>query len=120
MNIGTYFDHNNHIVFISTHTKIGTPNAKAPCYCANVTEFADLAFSNVAATFRQCLSPIVCKLSTRDKIRATVAETAQVQAHTAPYFFVTAATDQPSTADYSQTVQNYTRRVEIASGKGRA
>ena len=69
MNIGTYFDHNNHIVFISTHTKIGTPNAKAPCYCANVTEFADLAFSNVAATFRQCLSPIVCKLSTRDKIQ---------------------------------------------------
>ena len=64
MNIGTYFDYNNHIVFISTHTKIGTPQKKE-----NGNEFADLAFSNVAATFRQCLFPIVSKLSTRDKNR---------------------------------------------------
>ena len=48
---------------------------------------------------------------------ATVAETAQVS----PYFlFVTAATDRPSTAGCSPTAQNYIRRVEIASGKGRA
>ena len=35
-------------------------------FCANGSEFAD---SNVAATFRQCLSPIVSKLSTQDKKR---------------------------------------------------
>ena len=34
-------------------------------FCANRSEFADLAFSNVAATFRQ--SPIVSELSTWDK-----------------------------------------------------
>ena len=33
----------------------------------NGSEFADLAFSNVAATFHQYLSPIVSKLSTQDK-----------------------------------------------------
>ena len=32
-------------------------------FCANGSGFADLAFSNVAATFRQCLSPIVGKLT---------------------------------------------------------
>ena len=32
---------------------------------ANESEFADLAFSNVAANVRQCLSPIESKLSTR-------------------------------------------------------
>ena len=39
---------------------------------------------------------------------ATVAETAEVEARTAPYFlFVTAATDRPaSMAGCSQTVQN--------------
>ena len=36
---------------------------------ANGSEFADSAFSNIAATFCQCLSPIVSKLSTRDKSR---------------------------------------------------
>ena len=30
MNIGTHFDDNNHIEFISTHTKIGIPHEKAP------------------------------------------------------------------------------------------
>ena len=30
MNIVTYFDYQNHIVFISTHTKISTPREKAP------------------------------------------------------------------------------------------
>ena len=30
MNIGTHFDYNNHIVFISTHTKISTHMKKAP------------------------------------------------------------------------------------------
>ena len=34
---------------------------------ANGSEFADSAVSNVVATFRQCLSPIASKLSTRDK-----------------------------------------------------
>ena len=49
---------------------------------------------------------------------ATVAETAQVQGRMAPYFlFITAATDRASTARCSQTVQNYTRQVEITSGK---
>ena len=67
MNIGIHFDYNNHIVFISTHTKIDTPHErKGTCYCANRSEFADSAFSNVAANFRQCLSPIVSKLSTWD------------------------------------------------------
>ena len=33
-------------------------------FSANGSEFADSAFSNVAATFRQCLSLIVSKLST--------------------------------------------------------
>ena len=36
-------------------------------FCGNGSEFADSAFSNVATTFCQCLSPIVSKLSTRDK-----------------------------------------------------
>ena len=30
MTIGTHFDYSNHIVFISTHTKISTPHEKAP------------------------------------------------------------------------------------------
>ena len=42
MNIGTHFDHNNHIAFISIHTKI------RKC-TTNGSEFADLAFSNVVA-----------------------------------------------------------------------
>ena len=33
----------------------------------NIGTHFDSAFLNVAATFRQCLSPIVSKLSTRDK-----------------------------------------------------
>ena len=37
---------------------------------------------------------------------------ASKQASTVPYFlFVTAPTNRPSTADYSQTIQNHTRRV---------
>ena len=68
MNIGTHFDYNNHIAFISTHTKIGTPYEKAPV-CANESEFADSTFSNIPATFHQCLYPIVSKLSTLDKNR---------------------------------------------------
>ena len=68
MNISTHFDYNNHITFISTHTKIDTPH-KAPVPRANRSEFAELAVSNVAATFRQCPSPIVSKLSTWDKNR---------------------------------------------------
>ena len=58
MNISSHFDYNNHI--ISTHMKC----------TANGSEFDDLAFLNVgyvAATFRQCLSPIGSKLSTREK-----------------------------------------------------
>ena len=38
-------------------------------FCVNESEFADLAFSNVAASFRQCLTPIVSKLLTWDKNR---------------------------------------------------
>ena len=57
-NIVTHFDYNNHIVFISTYTKIDTPHEKAP---------GDSAVSNVVATFQQCLSQIASKLSTRDK-----------------------------------------------------
>ena len=64
MNIGTHFDYNNHIAFISTHTKISTHMKNT---LQTGSEFANLAFSNVAATFHQCLSPIVSKLSTRDK-----------------------------------------------------
>ena len=29
MNIGTHFDYNNHITFIRSHTKIGTPHARS-------------------------------------------------------------------------------------------
>ena len=38
-------------------------------FCANGSEFADLAFSNIAANVCQCLSAIVSKLSTRDTSR---------------------------------------------------
>ena len=62
MNIGTHFDYNHHIAFISTHSKIGTPHEKSPVLCKR-SGFADSTFSNVAATFRQCLSPIVGKLT---------------------------------------------------------
>ena len=34
---------------------------------ANGSEFADSAFSNIVATFCQCLSPIISKVSTQDK-----------------------------------------------------
>ena len=30
MNISTHFDYNNLTVFISTHTKLGTPHKRAP------------------------------------------------------------------------------------------
>ena len=35
---------------------------------ANGSEFADSVFSNIAATFHQCLSQIVSKLSTWDNL----------------------------------------------------
>ena len=41
MNIGTYFVYDNHIAFISTHTK------KAPRYHAHGSEFANSAFLNI-------------------------------------------------------------------------
>ena len=63
MNIGTHFDYNNHIIFISTHTKMGTPHAR---YYANGSEFADSALLNVTANFSQCLSLIVSKLMSQD------------------------------------------------------
>ena len=69
MNIGTHFDYNNHITFISTHTKIGTPHEKAPVTTQTGVNFADSAFSNVVVNNRQCLSPTVSKLSTRDKVK---------------------------------------------------
>ena len=50
-----------------------------------------------------------------------VAETAQIEAHTAHYFlFVTAATDQPSTASCSQIIQIIHCPVEITSDKDHA
>ena len=42
---------------------------KRDLFLANESEFADSAFSNVAATFRQCISRIVSKLLTRNKNR---------------------------------------------------
>ena len=66
MNIGTHFEHSNHIAFISTHTKIGTSHEQAPVSCANRSEFANSAFLNAVANFRQCLAPIVSKLLTWD------------------------------------------------------
>ena len=30
MNISIHLDYNNHIAFISTHTKVGTPHEEAP------------------------------------------------------------------------------------------
>ena len=48
MNIGTHFDPDNHVAFISTHTKTGTPHEKAPVTvqlaALNGSEFADLGF----------------------------------------------------------------------------
>ena len=46
--------------------------------------------------------------------------TASGNCRMASYFFVTAATDRPSTAGCSLTVQNHRCWVEIVSGKGRA
>ena len=58
MNIEAYFDYNNHIMFISTHTKNGTPHKKAS---VTVQSFG---FLNGAAK----LSPVVVsKLLTLDK-----------------------------------------------------
>ena len=48
--ISNTFDYNNHIVFISTYTKIGTPQKR---HC----EFVALAFSNRASHFL----PLSCK-----------------------------------------------------------
>ena len=58
----------------------------------------------------------------RSAASATVAETARVQAHTAPYFlFVTAAIDWPSVAGCSQTVQIiYAGLRSLAAGKAHA
>ena len=64
--MGTHFDYNNRIAFISTYTKIGTPHKKGIHCRANGSEFAGLAFSNVVANLRQCLSPIESKLSPQD------------------------------------------------------
>ena len=69
MNVGTQFDYNNHIAFISTHTKIGTPHEKAPITVQTEVNSADSGFSKIAANFRQCLSPIVNKPLTQDKSR---------------------------------------------------
>ena len=63
MNIGTHFDYNNHIG-VYKHGSIQKEPPIRKC-TANGSEFVDLAFLNVAATFRQCLSPIVSKLSTQ-------------------------------------------------------
>ena len=40
---------------------------KRHLFCANGSEFADLAFSNIVATFCQYLSPIISKVLTQDK-----------------------------------------------------
>ena len=59
MNIGTHFDCNNHIMFIST--KIGTH--PLPCKRNWICWFGNI---HVVANFHQCLSLIVNKLSTWD------------------------------------------------------
>ena len=52
MNIGTHFDYNNHIVFISTHTRIGIPHEKAHTRSVQMEmNFLIRLFLNVAATF---------------------------------------------------------------------
>ena len=66
MNIGTHLDYNNHIVFISTHTKIGIPHEKGTHYRACRSEFADSAFSNVTATSTSLYSR---KRTSRPKIQ---------------------------------------------------
>ena len=66
MNIGTHFDYDNHVAFISTHTKMGTLHEKAPDTAQNGSEFVESAVLYVAANFRQCLPMIVTKLSTWD------------------------------------------------------
>ena len=38
MNIGRYLNYNNHITFMTMHTKIGTPYENMHCYCANRSE----------------------------------------------------------------------------------
>ena len=53
MNIDTHFDYNNHIVLISTHTKIGTPHEKALVPCKQ-NKFVDLAFLNEWLLFAFC------------------------------------------------------------------
>ena len=69
MNIGTHFDYDNHIVFVSTHTKIGTPHEKVPITAQTEVSFADSGFLNIVANFRQCPSLIVSKPLARDKSR---------------------------------------------------
>ena len=57
MNIGTYFDHNNYMAFISTHTK-QAPHIKKARVTADGNELL-IPLSNVAANVRWCLSPII-------------------------------------------------------------
>ena len=54
---------------LSTHLSspqscTGVTTSATCCVLTVGSEFTDSAFSNVAATFRQCPSPIVSKLST--------------------------------------------------------
>ena len=65
INIGTHFDYNNHIMFISTHTKIDTPYETIIAMWTKVN--LPNQISNVAANFHQCLSLSITKLWTRDK-----------------------------------------------------
>ena len=65
--MGTNFDYNDHIAFISTHTKIGTPYETLIAVRTKVNCW--IGFSNVVANFHQCLSLIVTKLWTRDKTK---------------------------------------------------
>ena len=83
MNLGTHFDYNNHIAFISTHAKIGTSHEKVPVPCKRKW-ICWFGFFEGSSFFSLCLgtrpseglvprllfasvSPIVSNLSTRDK-----------------------------------------------------
>ena len=61
--LGTHFDYNHHIVFISTHTKIGTHKEGTAKTEVNLL----IRLFERSGYFSQCLSPLVSKLSARDK-----------------------------------------------------
>ena len=54
MNIGTHFNYNNHITFISTHTKIGIPHEEASIAVKmKVIRLFELSFTKHLSWIRQ-------------------------------------------------------------------